>query len=209
MCKEFLTQLKDGRIDLYNQKRLLKTLHELYELCRFNHSYQDLMPLFIDAMVYLRDNINAHYENLCVTTEVDNDNLNDYYGYGGYPAVISSCLITARNAAVKNMIQKFASQYSNPEGYKGDLYGECWIDLTEPKDMDIIEHLPGTYHIFEHPNAIIHPDNNGDHHWRLDFIGLSLYENRLILDKSALEGATSALSEGLYLKADVKWYLKD
>lgn len=208
-AKEFLIQLKDGRIELCNQTRLLKTLHELYELCRYNHRYQDLMPLFLEAMVYFRDNIDAHFDNFGITTEIDNEYLDMYYGYGGYPAVITSCLSTARSAAVKSMIKTFATHYINPEGYKGDLYGECWIVLTEPRDMDIVEHLPGEYYIYNQRNAIIHTNKDGDYHWRFDFIGLSLFGNRLILDKTALEGATSALSEGLNLKASVYWYLKD
>ncbi len=207
--KEFLDQLRRGNIRLFDQTRLLKTLHDVYMLCRYNPGFQELMPIFIEAMIYFRDNIDDHYKKWEIETEIDNESLNDYYGFGGYSAVIGSCLGTARVVAVKDMIKTFATQYTNPNGYKGDLYGECWIELNEPKDKDIIKYLAGEYEFNGFSNAIIRSNENAGHSWRLSFIGLSIYQNRLMLDKAALEAAATVVSEGLYLNASVKWYLKD
>jgi hypothetical protein len=206
-AKEFLNQLKDGHIDLYNQTRLLKTLNDLYQLCRYNSLYKSLEPLFFETMVSLRDHIDAHFESHGFFAEDEDSNLGMHYDYGGYIGFINECLIQARYRAVKSMIKTFATQYSNPEGYKGDLYGECWITLEKPQHIDLIKYLPGEYSMFGQPNAVI--KNQGHHEWKLSFIGLSLYSNRLILDRSALEGATEFLSKQLDLKASVFWYLTD
>lgn len=205
-AEEFLTQLKDGKVDLYNQTRYLGLLHDLYEKIRSAvHAapYKLLEPLFKEAMSGLTKIADDRLEGVTK----DEEEFYEYFEYSGFYGVVEWILREARDAADAGIFKKFAKQYSRKEGYQGDLFGNSSIVLTNPRHSEITDKFTKTFKYFDHDNAYF--TKIGDNTWRFNFIKPVPIPYRLSLEVAALESAATVLSTGLGMDAKVEYSLAE
>lgn len=205
--EEFLTQIVNCEIDLTDQLRLLPLLASLHQECTGSFGIKkQLKDLFYRAMKSVLDHVKEERERYELDSDGWLENCEQAYDYYGYPAYVRQVVIESRKAAILGMLEKFANQLGGQKEYRGDLYGESYIELKNGKNPEIIEHLEGTYEIEDVPCAkISSPTQKG--FWNLSFYHVSKFNNRLSLDIAAYEAALPYLQKGLEMDARTIWEL--
>ena len=203
-CAEaFLTQLSQGKIELNKQVRYLSTLDELYQEIRKDYSiFHTLASLFQEALQGL---IKVADDVIEEADSYSKEPIEERFGPAGDWGLITETLHMARDAAVGGMFKEFARQYARKEGFLGDLYGDCSIELSNPQDSEIAKHLSGTFQYFDHDQAYITEITTN--RWRLNFLKLIPMPNRLMLEKAALDAASTIIRQGLLIDAEVQYTL--
>lgn len=193
-AKAFLGAIEKGQVNFGQQQRAVQLLLRLHQSA--HDKYSRLYPMAGEVrrvLAILADRIEDFMRDEQMDLSIEGDQISERFGFGGHSGANHYALSVARSAGLCAFVRNFCSRASRAERVN-DLCGDWHLVLTEPRDVDLVEHYAGTYGSTAH--AVIE-QKRGRQIWSIYFLDFPPWRNWYGLEGHAYEAAAQVLSQGL------------